>query len=112
MYITASEARNNVKQFEKNFGSSKLKEVLENIERISKNGVKKIKLREKFFGLPINKKDYYILKRNGFDLKFSATYEQEQISKFYTEVKRREISLQEFFDDNGLVDKEVEIIWG
>lgn len=112
MYITASEARNNVKQFEKNFGTSKLKEVLELIETTSKNGAKRIILREKIFRLPINKKDYYILKRNGFEFKFSATYEQKQISKFCTEVKRREISLQEFFDNNGLVDKEVEIIWG
>lgn len=111
MYITAKEAKHNVEQFRKNYGTSNLEKILKLIELVSKNGATNIKISNLREITYINKKDYYLLKQNGFIIKFSAVYERTKVNKWCDNVKTREISLQEYFCNNSLEDKTVDIFW-
>ena len=111
MFITANEAKHNVKIYKKEFGTSNLEKILKEIECKSKRGFSEFTLGRFYSISGLNKKDYYLLKQNGFNIRFSATYDKERISECCTEFKTREISLHEYFCNNSLEDKEVVISW-
>ena len=112
MLITASEAKNNVHKYKKDFGTSSLEKILKEIQKLSENGESEIKLGYCSYPISLNKKDYYLLKQNGFDIEFSATYESIKINEHCNNIKRRAITLMEYFNySNDLTDKEVKISW-
>lgn len=112
MLITAVEARNNVRKFKKDFGTSSLEKILKEIQKLSENGESQIKLGYCSYPISLNKKDYYLLKQNGFNIEFSATYESIKVNNYCSNVKRRAITLTEYFNySNNLTDKEVKISW-
>ena len=98
MLITAVEARNNVRKFKKDFGTSSLEKILKEIQKLSENGESQIKLGYCSYPISLNKKDYYLLKQNGFNIEFSATYENIKVNNYCSNVKRRAITLTEYFN--------------
>ena len=113
--ITAAESMNNVRKYRKDFGTPVLEKLSYYIEQSSLRGKTSIEVGplSQIDGYSaINKKDYYMLKRNGFNITFSATYEKERVSQYMSKIKTREISLIEYFGHTAeLEDKVVIISW-
>lgn len=112
--FTAADASRNVRNFKKDFGTSNLQLLLNCIEELSIQGKSSLELSiystvDHITG--INKKDYYLLRQRGFNIKFSATYEKNKVNKYCTEIKTRDISLLEYFKSTDLEDKVVTITW-
>lgn len=111
--ITAAESMNNVRKYRKDFGTSVLEKLSYCIEQSSLKGKTSIEVSpwSQIDGhCLINKKDYYMLKRNGFNITLSATYEKEKVNQYCTEVKTREISLSEYFGHTPELEDKVAII--
>lgn len=111
MIINALEARNNVHKYQKDFGTSSLKEILESIKYLSEQGKSTLYINKYNAIRHLNKKDYYLLKQNGFRIEFTGAYERIKISDTGVELKTRTITLMEYFKSNDLTDKEVKISW-
>lgn len=111
MIINAAEARNNVHKYEKDFGTSSLKEILESIKYLSEQGKSTLYIGQYGDISFLNKKDYYLLKQSGFNIEFSGAYERIKISDTGTQLKTRIITLMEYFKSNNLTNKEAKISW-
>lgn len=111
--ITAAESMNNVRKYRKDFGTPVLEKLSYYIEQSSLRGETSIEVGplSQIDGYSaINKKDYYMLKRNGFNITFSATYEKERVSQYMSKIKTREISLTEYFGNSPELEDKVAII--
>ena len=111
--ITAAESMNNVRKYRKDFGTPVLEKLSYYIEQSSLRGETSIEvgpLSQIDGHCLINKKDYYMLKRNGFNITFRATYEKEQVNPNFAKVKTREISLIEYFGHTAELEDKVAII--
>lgn len=111
MFMTAVEAKNNVRKFKKDFGTSSLENILKVIKQLSENGKSTLILGRYDYNFHMNKKDYYLLKQCGFTIEFSGTYERTRINEYRTDIKTRSLTLIEFFNSNEITDKEVKISW-